>query len=47
MAEETVETDMAHVQSELAISIVNAYKTFSPATIVLNGLNMSIPSGSM
>lgn len=38
---------MVHVQSELAIRILNVYKTFSPNTYVINGLNMNIPMGSM
>lgn len=42
-----VQTEMVYVQSELAIRILNVYKTFSPNTNVINGLNMSIPRGSM
>lgn len=42
-----VQTEMVRVQSEFAIRVLNVYKTFFPDTNVINGLNMSIPMGSV
>lgn len=43
-----MQTKMVQAQSELAICISNAVKSFSPDGIsVLDGLSMSIRSGSM
>jgi hypothetical protein len=41
-----METKKVQVESELAICVSNAFKSFSD-TCVLNGLTMSVPSGSM
>jgi len=40
-------TKQIQVEPELAICISNAFKHFSADTCVLNGLNMSVPLGSM
>ncbi|XP_022175206.1 ABC transporter G family member 23-like [Myzus persicae] len=40
-------TKKMQVESELAICISNAFKNFSSDTCVLNGLNMSVPLGSI
>ncbi|XP_029343800.1 ABC transporter G family member 23-like isoform X2 [Acyrthosiphon pisum] len=40
-------TKQIQVESELAICISNAFKYFSTDTCVLNGLNMSVPLGSI
>lgn len=41
-----IENKKIQAESELAICILNAFKSFSD-TCVLNGLNMSVPLGTM
>lgn len=33
--------------SKSAVVIRNAYKRYSPQTVILNGLNMTVPAGNM
>lgn len=42
-----IESNIVQVEESKALCVLDAFKTFSPDTCVLSGLNMNVPLGSM